>query len=419
MTSFATNITRVLRGTVAAQLLLLVAMPVITRLFSPANFGAVQALQSVLTFLLVCSALRLEVAILSETEEEIDALVATCFWICCATSGIVALSIAVWELVAGAGDTSLGGLVYLVPFSMLFAGLGLIVSYLVLRSHLFDVGAGAKIAQAASYSGAAILFGLISPAAIGLGFADLFGKAIYWFVCFRNLAIGKGLKLSSLDWSRAKAVIGRHRQLVCVSLPGALINVLGSSYTPMMLLLLFSASEAGHYALIERMIGGPVGMVSGAASQVFMADFSAMGRNNPGAQKTQFRSLVLNQLKLAVLPAVGFFFAAPAVIPWIFGSEWELAGRYAQIMTPLFVASFVVGPVNMALTIAGFQSIQFVWDAGRLIAIAAVWWFVFDTKMNSTSALSIYCAAAVVCFAVYLFVTDRALAKRAFMEESL
>ena len=43
---------------------------------------------------------------------------------------------------------------------------------------------------------------------------------------------------------------------------------------------------------------------------------------------------------IAVFPFAMFFFIAPDFIRFIFGEEWSLAGKYAQILTPMFFLQF-------------------------------------------------------------------------------
>ena len=70
LSGFAANVFKLLRGTVAAQLVGLLALPLLARWFAPEAFGVLQAMQSVLALLLVVSAGRMEIAILSVAQDE-------------------------------------------------------------------------------------------------------------------------------------------------------------------------------------------------------------------------------------------------------------------------------------------------------------------------------------------------------------
>jgi O-antigen/teichoic acid export membrane protein len=396
----------VLSGTALSQLVLLAAIPVLSRLFEPAAFGALQGMQSLMALLLVCSALRLEVAVLTEPQELLSELVSVCTWLCVATSGAVAVLIALWAVIGEPGATELGSLIYLLPVSAFLSGLGLVISYVVLREKQFASGAQAKVTQSASFAAAALGGGLVMPSALTLGVADALGRAAYCAVTLSKAAVHASFSLALPGIWAVKRVIARRQDLVFFALPSAIINVLGSSYTPLIMLALFTAAEAGQYAIVERAIGSPIGLIAGAAAQVFAANFGT----DAAGRRALFRSLVVSQARIAAIPAIVLFIAAPAVLPLVLGDAWVLAGSYAQALTPLFVCTYVVGPVNMALTIAGHQRAQFGWDVGRLVVVCAVWGAALALELSSLQALWVYGTAMALCQLTFLMITDRVLA---------
>jgi O-antigen/teichoic acid export membrane protein len=405
VSAFRNAVLTVLSGTALSQLVLLALMPVLSRFFQPADFGLLQAMQSFMTLLLVCSALRLEVGVLTEPQESLAEFVSVCIWLCFATSGTVAAGIAVWAVVGEPLATQLGPLIYVLPVSAFLSGLGLVISYVILRQKVFGFGAQAKVTQSLSFGAAALGAGFAFPSALTLAVADAAGRAAYCGVALSRRAVRSCLSSTWPDRHAVRRVIARRQDLVTWSLPGAIINVLGSSYTPVIMLALFTAAEAGQYAIVERAIGGPIGMIAGAAAQVFAANFA--GATD---RRALFRSLVLSQTRMAFIPASALLLLAPGAFPFVFGESWTLAGQYAQALTPLFVCAYIVGPVNMALTIAGHQRTQFVWDIARLIVVIAVWSITHALDMTSLQALWLYGGTMSLCQLAHLMITDRMLA---------
>src|SRR5262249_49359161 len=132
-------------------------------------------------------------------------------------------------------------------------------------------------------------------------------------------------------------------------------------------LIVFDAYVAGVYALVERILMTPVALIAGASSQVFISEF---GRSNPVQRRDLFHRIVRTHFCMAILPTLAASAIAPLLLPPLLGPAWDDAGVFAQVLMPLVFTSFVVGPVNMALTVAGKQAQQFYWDAGRLIAVS-------------------------------------------------
>ena len=75
--AFARHVVTLASGTAMGQLLLVLALPVLTRLYSPADYGALAVYSATLTVLLVLVSLRFEVAIpLPEDDQVAGSLLA-------------------------------------------------------------------------------------------------------------------------------------------------------------------------------------------------------------------------------------------------------------------------------------------------------------------------------------------------------
>jgi teichuronic acid exporter len=406
---FSSSILTVLRGSIVAQAIGFLVLPLLSRLFPPDAFGVVQGLTSVLSLLLIVSVLRLEIAILSVTDDELPTLLSCGFWLCIFTSAAVCVGTVVWTCMSDVGAGALGHALHVLPLLALLSGWGLLLHYLALRGKGFALNANAKIAHALAANGTAASIGAVQPQAWGLALADAAGRLANVLVLGRGLLSAPRQILRFPAAGAFKAVFARHRSLWAISLPGALINAAGSAFTAPILLVLFSAHDAGQYALVERSIGMPIGMLAAAASQVFMAGFAEAGRSGDGRRQV-LRDIASRHFKLGILPAIALFLVAPVLVPLVFGDAWEAAGRYAQALVPLYLVAFIVGPLNMALTLADKQVHQLAWDVARLGVIAGVWMIIIVAQLPTLTALWLYSGAACVCYLAYLVLADRVLA---------
>jgi O-antigen/teichoic acid export membrane protein len=65
---------------------------------------------------------------------------------------------------------------------------------------------------------------------------------------------------------------------------------------------------------------------------------------------------------VAVVPFVLLYFISPALFPFVFGEEWVLAGKYAQVFCLMFLLNFVSMPTRWVFMVAGKQRLEFVWQ---------------------------------------------------------
>ena len=171
------NTLTVLRGTVAAQAIGFIALPLLTRLFTPEAFGQLQLYQAALTLLLVVAAMRYEIALLRAADDaEFTATLQLCWLINLAVAVMVALVCAVGTVIDGLIPASAVQVLWLLPVGVLLGGWMQTLGYVILRHKAFAAGASAKVAQAGGYVAGGLGIGFAAPVATGLVIADLLGR---------------------------------------------------------------------------------------------------------------------------------------------------------------------------------------------------------------------------------------------------
>jgi O-antigen/teichoic acid export membrane protein len=174
----------------------------------------------------------------------------------------------------------------------------------------------------------------------------------------------------------------------------------------------FNAAVAGQYALVERSLMLPVGMIGGAVAQVFTADLSARIRtdSNQGAA-ILFRKTVKQMFVVGAFPTVIVGILAPTLFAKLFGPNWILAGELARIMAPLALVAFATMTVNMTILILGWQKVQLSWEILRLVFTVATWLCINGLKLTPTAAISLHVITSIIMSASYLMLADRMLCR--------
>src|SRR4051794_2925578 len=92
--AFARSVVTLASGTAIAQFLLALAMPVLTRLYTPAQYGALAVYSSILTVLVVVASLRYEAAIpLPEDDRTAGSLLVLTFLLLAIMAALVSLMV--------------------------------------------------------------------------------------------------------------------------------------------------------------------------------------------------------------------------------------------------------------------------------------------------------------------------------------
>ena len=398
--SFLKNTFAILNGTIVAQAIVFLSLPMLSRVFEPTAFGTLQSLQAVLTVLLITSSLRYEIAILSADEKDVRGVVRLCVRLCLLTSVLAAIGVAAVLLGQPRWLDQFGMVIYLLPLSLLLAGMGQVLNYIGLRTQSFGVIGQGKVAQSLVYVASALGLGYLWPTAFALNAADAFGKCALVASTYRG-RVRQLLSRRTDAGESGPGVATRFRSLPLVSMPSAIINTLGSSFTTFMMLAIFDAGQAGNYAMVERAIGAPTSIIATAASQAFMSALS-----NRGDQKVDdrdlFRKILRTNALLGLVPLLLLIFTAPVLVPWALGTQWTQAGLFAQILAPMLYVSFVVTPFNMTLLLRGRQAWQLGWDSARLLVMGGMWLLVYRHFRDATVAVAAYSVIASVFYAIHL-----------------
>jgi len=145
------------------------------------------------------------------------------------------------------------------------------------------------------------------------------------------------------------AVAARYRRFPLLTSWSGLLNV-GSLQLPSILFSAgFGAAAAGLYALSFKMLVLPTMLVAQAVGQVFLSRAATVAREPERLrQLTERTALALFACGLPVFAAVAV--GGPQLFATVMGSQWEQAGRYAQVLAPWFVVWLVSNPLSGMLS---------------------------------------------------------------------
>jgi O-antigen/teichoic acid export membrane protein len=409
VTSFSSGVVRVLKGSVLAQVIAILALPLISRAYPPQAFGQLQLLNSLIALGLVGISLRYEIAILQEASDEAAvAIMRLCWYIIIAISTLVALVCAAMSLHSDWLDLP-SIIFWFLPLGVFVGGLYQALGYLPLRLKNFDIGPRTKVVQVLVYSAFALLGSVYVPNGFGLIGSDLIARLAALSVLVHWCVYNWPCLLDKIAFINLKQVARAYSSMPKFAVVGGLINSLGASLVNIMMFKFFDSDTVGQFALVDRAMMFPVGFIVGALSQVFISHFSQTLRSSSVDARAAYRQIVLRSVVIGFLPSLLVFWSAPYIFPFLFGSKWGFAGQIAMIMTPLMFASFVSGPVNMAILLAGRQKVQMLWEISRLITMLSVWGAVSLFRLDAATAIGLYSLTGVAMSVLYLFAADYVL----------
>lgn len=353
-----------------AQALVLLASPVITRLYTQQDFGAFALALGISAFFGSVAAGRLEIAIpiaKSKLDAERRFLLGIVFTI--ASSGVV-LILTVMCLFAGTnkGEFWSSRLLLLIsPLCFAIAASQLSSSLNLWHKNYRSYGIS-KLMQGFSTGLFQIGFGFGGLGSLGLILAQ--GAAYIVLAAFNlRYALSDSAKELWSSGAQLKLTLAECRQFPTTLVAAAIFNQ-GSQQLPLIAISqFFGLFETGLFALTYRLCSTPLGLIGQSVSQVYASEIRVQ-LIDPVTLRTHFLTMVRRLFLLGMLLVAGLVVAVKIFDHiGLFGSGWSGMTTIALCLSPSLLADFIATPVSATLSYLQKQKYQLAWDFGRFIAI--------------------------------------------------
>lgn len=409
---------RLMGSTALGQLLALAIAPLLGRWLGPEAFGAFGIYLAVLGSLGGAASWRLGLAVPVPIDED-DAsgvLVAGLFATLIST---LAVTLAIALLGAHAAREWLDApeaapLLWLVPASILGVGLTDVLSGWCLRHREFPALVQQRVVRAFGTSGWQLVHAALQrTGAWPLVWGEVIGRLASVLAMAREIWRRDHARLLAMRWERVRRALREQRAFVSVATPAHLLNQLGQWLPVFLLASWWGAAAAGLYVVGQRLIGVPIGLIGDSAGQVYIADLAARAREAPEQMRPLFRKTALRLGQLAALTAVVLIAFGPFGFALGFGPEWRDAGRMVRWQGVALAAQLVAIPMAHTLVVLRFQRRQLVWDALRLVATLAGFWWARHAGWDAVAAVAVHGGIGAALYAGLTWASWRAVRERA------
>lgn len=399
---FARHVGMLVGGTAFAQAVMLLALPVLTRLYSPDDFGMLAIYASCLAVLSSVASMRLEIAIpIPEQDTQAINLVILALLSALILTLTVSLCLLLLstEIAVLLGKPELAVYLWLLPIGLLGSASFAIIQYWVSRKKQFSHIARARIKQTTTGVSTQLLFGYFAAGPLGLIVGQIVIQAGGMVLLARTAMDDIRPLLCKVSCSSLWATLVEYQKFPKFSTLEAFCNS-GGMQIPVILIAAYVAGpEIGFLMLAMKIMAAPMSLLGGAIGQVYLSQASERYREGV---LPQFTADVLKNLCRigAPLILVGGLLA-PMVFPIFFGPEWQRAGELVLWMVPWFILQFMAAPISMALHVTGNQKaalgLQLV---GLTIRVLSV--FVAVGLGSESYVIEAYILSGAVFYALYL-----------------
>ena len=388
-----------------AAVFALAITPIISRLFSPNDFGQAALWLSWCTILGHMSSLKYELAVVLPREER---EAAGLYWLSVALlvlfTSVVALLLFPTQGIAREAfglDSTPQWVWWLIPGLLLFGLVDIQQSWLARFKRFYRVSGSiilGTVTTGFSRIGLGLAFGS-SPVAF------IVGQLIGLIVKFVYLSTGKLNRIPQRsDHLTRDSLLGNARRFADfpkLNTPAALASSAAKNVPVLFLGALYGAAQAGLFAMAMRLAQSPIRLATRSMRSVLYQRLASIA--NADGKLFPTYAIACGTLAAAgLVPMLVLVAFGPPILGFILGPQWVESGVYLQIIAPWLYAILISIPVNPVLTVIRRQGVELLVQIASLVIRTLVFVVAFRIGWSATSAVAAFSAAAIVINLTYV-----------------
>jgi len=369
--NFISNVLKLVSGSVTAQILGILLVPLITRIYSPDDLGSFQIFLSISGILVIFSTFSYQFAIMLPKSEEDSANVA---FLCAILVTLVSLLTAVIILVLPKdieyilNAPGISKYLIYIPIITFFNGIFFVQNYWLSRKIRFGVIAGSRIINTVSTKAfqLAIPIWNISPLGLIAGYVAGYGCADL----FMLKGIKKDLKIfRKVSFKKMKEMAIEYKNFPLFSSWSTLANTISPQVPTFLLAYFYGTSVVGYFSLANQVVNMPMGLLGIAIQQVFFQKISEVKNGNErGDMKVIVGEVYKKLILIGVFPMILLLILGEEIFTFAFGKSWYISGVYIKILVPWIFLVFLSSPISTLYSVFDKQGVWLTFSIILLIS---------------------------------------------------
>lgn len=361
---FSRNVLILTMGTAVSQAIPILISPILTRIYTPNEFGAFALFSSIVVVMAILVTLRYEASIMLP-KDDIDA------------ANLTILSI---------GTTFLIGFVffllfiffredlyrykmfpegyhweYLIPVAIVVTGIYQSLRYWNNRKKNFKSIAYSQMTHSTGMSGIQVSLGLLHFGSLGFVIGLILGR------------IGSVLILMRRTWLQDKQIFTQcsktkilENSKIYSDYPvyNALPSFLDSFTLQAPIFFItksYEVATVGFLGLALRVLVAPAGLIGTSIGQVYYQKISQIANQNPDLLRAEMLRTARKLTMLSVIFFSPIFLIGEEIFGFVFGTEWAIAGKYSEMLCIVIFIRFIVSPLSTILGVTNNLKLGSIW----------------------------------------------------------
>lgn len=402
---FGRNVLTLMTGSTLAQAIPIAISPILTRIYTPEDFGVFALYAAAASILSIAATGRYELAIMLPKKESdafsITVLSAVVAALLSAISFIIVLKFNN-DIARFLGSLSLKNWLYLLPLSIFLSGLYQALNYWNNRGKEYTNIALSKVSQSVGGGAAQLAVGYGASLPSGLIVGSIFGQGVGVLALLRASKKTISAQFSHFAFSELKSNAKKYRKFPLFSSWSALLNTSAVQMPVFIIAKYFGASITGLFSFTFKVISVPMTLVSSSISQVMFQKVAVLHNEKPELLFSFVLKMFFLLLVLSIPFVITLMFWGQEIFSFVFGEQWTEAGSYASILSIAVAIRFAVSPLSSVLALEHNVLKGAVWHLVRFVTLTGT--LIYFKDQDIEFFLLVFVIHEVVLYSVYLLV---------------
>jgi len=401
---FTRNVVTLMTGTTIAQAIPIAISPILTRIYTPDDFGVLALFMAITAITGAISNAKYEQAIIlpKNNNNSINILV-----LGIAISFLFSLFLLIIVVIFDEkiaillGNIKIKNWLYFVPISTLFLGIFNSLNFYNIRHKKFKNIAKSQVTKSTSLAITQIGIGFFKNGPFGLILGQIMSYLSGNYMLFKTLKNTENYK-KVINNNDIKKLSKKYKKFPFFSLPSVFLNVINLNLMNILISSFFSVTTLGFFSLTQRIIGIPSRVIGNSLSQVY---FQKATQEYHNTGKT-YRVFIKTLKKLVIIGFPIFlilFFIAEPTFAFVFGEKWRIAGTYAKILVPFAFIRFVSSSLSNTIDVHQVQQVGLIINLILLLTVIISFYFAKIFNISFIHLLLFYSVILSIEYIIFIY----------------
>ena len=384
------SLLKLISGTGISQIILFAVTPILTRLYSPSDFGQYEMFISLVNILLVFSTFQYDKALIIPTKRiEYFSLMKGVVLILLGFSIFIVFGFWIFSRFIDDFPTLmvLKSVFWFMPIVIILRSINLVAVTALNREGRFSEISAEKVIRSSSVSGFNIWFRIGDIFKSGLILSELFvGMVSNIYLLFQLR--GSVISILFRNWAKlpVKKVLIKYRHFTIYGLPKSIFFSLTANVPILIITYYYGIVEAGIYGLAVRLLSKPVTLLANTSASLFKRDVMLEMQSNGSSINSVYRTLKIQAL-ITVIPFIIGYSLIDLVFDFVFPSEWQKAIVIVKALSIMYFFNTLISPITYVFMIYKKQNIDLILNillflfSSVSMVLVNVWFKNFDLSI--------------------------------------